>query len=239
MVYNAAGLVERTMKSVASQSWTNLQHVVVDGASGDDTLRVVEKFSRPALKVFSEKDKGIYDAMNKGLDLAEGDYVLFLNAGDELFSATTIEDIMRSESGADVYYGNTAVVDNNGLVLGDRRLSPPEYLDWKSLRHGMLVSHQSMLVRSSIAVKYDLQYRISSDIDWTIRVLKNARKVVNTHIYISKFLEGGVSTSQRKRGLKERFSIMKKHYGIASTLWDHGFIAMRFVRHLFTKKNFT
>lgn len=239
VVYNAETLIERTLRSVLDQSYNNIESLIIDGKSKDKTLQVIARFHDSRIRVVSEADKGIYDAMNKGIALARGEYIIFINAGDELFDNHTFQNILSSADAADVYYGNTAVADIAGNILGDRRLSPPENLNWRSLRYGMVVSHQSLLVRRELAVPYNLNYKISADIDWTIRVLKQAKTIVNTNSYISKFLEGGISSSRRKKGLKERFSILTEHYGILTTLLSHGYITVRFVKHLFTKRNMT
>lgn len=239
VVYNAAAVVERTMVSVRDQTWPNVMHLVIDGASKDGTLDIVHRYTRHTLTVMSEKDHGIYHAMNKGIAMATDDYVIFMNAGDEFYSNNVLEKMLADAVDADLYYGNTMVVDDEGVELGDRRLHPPKVLNWKSLRFGMCVSHQSLLVKRSICVDYDLTYKISADIDWTIRVLKNAKTVVNTNLYVSKFLKGGVSSSRRKEGLKERFWIMTMHYGLFPTIINHVYITFRFVVHLFTMKSLT
>lgn len=239
VVYNAAALIERTMKSVRAQSYPNIEHIIVDGQSRDQTLNVVEKFANPMLRIVSEKDDGIYDAMNKGQELAKGEFVIFLNAGDEFYNGDVLKDMLKGGVDADVYYGNTMIVDELGNELGERRLQPPVHLNWRSLQMGMCVSHQSLLVRKSVCVSYDLQYKISADIDWTIRVLKNAKRAVHTQIIVSKFLLGGVSTSRRKQGLRERFAIMVNHYGWFRTVVNHGLIAFRFVWHRLTRKSMT
>jgi glycosyltransferase involved in cell wall biosynthesis len=239
VVYNAEALIERTLKSTLHQTHTNIECVIVDGLSKDATLARVAAFNDSRIIVYSERDKGIYDAMNKGQQRATGEYIMFINAGDELYDNNTIAMLLSSAPNADVYYGNTAVVNEAGEILGERRLSPPEQLNWRSLRHGMCVSHQSIMARKSLAPDYDLDFKISADIDWTIRLLKNAKQVVNCHQYVSKFLEGGVSTSRRKQGLKERFQIMIKHYGVVTTIISHIYICFRFVAHLFTKRTMT
>jgi glycosyltransferase involved in cell wall biosynthesis len=239
VVYNAASLIERTLKSVKAQTYPNIEHLIVDGLSKDQTLSEVEKYARPMLCVISEKDNGIYDAMNKGQALANGEFILFLNAGDEFYGNDVLENMLKAGFESDVYYGNTMVVDEEGIELGTRRLQPPVRLTWQSLQMGMCVSHQSLLVRKSICVSYDLQYKISADIDWTIRVLKSTKKVVNTKIIVSKFLLGGVSTSRRKQGLNERLAIMVHHYGWFRTAVNHGLIALRFVWHRITRKSMT
>ncbi len=239
VVYNGGSLIERTIKSVLSQTYTNIEYIIIDGGSSDNTLEIIENYQSKIALTHSGKDKGIYDAMNRGMKDATGDYVLFLNAGDELFAANTIEKIFLTSTVADVFYGNTVVVSEKGEIIGDRRLSPPEELNWESLKYGMCVSHQSFIARRLLCDFYDLKYNVSADIDWVINVLKQSEKTVNTHQYISKFLEGGTSNKKRRQGLKERFSIMVKHYGFLQTLFNHLIILFRYPVHQFTKKSMT
>ncbi|MDR1738127.1 MAG: glycosyltransferase, partial [Candidatus Symbiothrix sp.] len=116
----------------------------------------------------------------------------------------------------------------SGASLGMRRLSAPEYLDWKSFRMGMLVCHQSFVVRREIAPEFDLQYRYSSDIDWCIRCMKKAETIHNTHLILSRFLEAGLSAQKRKESLKERYRIMCRYYGTFPTQVRHLWFALRF-----------
>jgi glycosyltransferase involved in cell wall biosynthesis len=239
VVYNGVSLIERTIKSVLSQTYANIEYVIIDGASNDGTLLIVEQYKSKIALLHSGKDDGIYDAMNKGLKDSGGDYVLFLNAGDELYANDTIEKIFSGTPNADVYYGNTAVVDDSGKILGDRRLSPPEKLNWKSLRFGMCVSHQSFIARRLLCDFYNMDYKIAADIDWVIRVLKKADTIVNTHSYISRFLEGGTSNQRRKKALLERFFIMVNHYGFFQTIINHLIILFRYPFHKLTKRSMT
>ena len=239
VVFNAQSLVERTLRSVQQQTFSSYEHIIIDGASSDETLMVVERFSRNELSVFSERDQGIYDAMNKGLQHARGTFVIFMNAGDEFFDEFVLENALGNNRDADFIYGETVVVDDAGVVLGNRRLSPPKVLHWRSLQRGMCVSHQSIFMRRELAEPYNKEYKISSDIDWTIRMLRKSRKIVNTYTVISKFLEGGVSASRRKKGLIERFQIMRKHYGLLTTLFNHFIILLRYPVHRLTRKSMT
>lgn len=239
VVYNGAALLERTIKSVSAQTYSNIEYVIIDGASTDGTLKIIEKYKDKIALIHSGKDNGIYDAMNIGLKKSSGDYVLFLNAGDELYANDTIEKIFALSADADVYYGNTAVVNENGSIAGDRRLSPPEELTWESLKYGMCVSHQSFIARRLLCDFYNLDYKVSADIDWVINVLKQSDKIVNAHQYISKFLSGGTSDRRRKKALRERFLIMVKHYGIFQTIINHGVILFRYPFHKLTKKTMT
>ncbi|MGZ4048694.1 MAG: glycosyltransferase family 2 protein [Bacteroidia bacterium] len=239
VVFNGKTLIERTIKSVLSQTYTNIEYIIIDGASSDGTLEIAEKYQHEIALILSGKDNGIYDAMNKGLKNATGDYVLFLNAGDELYSSDTLTKVFSMFADADVYYGNTAVVDSSGKELGDRRLTPPENLTWRSLKFGMCVSHQSFIAKRSLCDLYHLNYKISSDIDWVISILKKSSKIINTKNYISKFLEGGTSNKRRGKALKERFIIMVKHYGFIQTMVNHIYILIRYPFHKATKKSMT
>lgn len=239
VVYNAERLIERTIRSVAAQKGVTFEHIIMDGASKDGTLAKIQSMMNTAMTVYSEADSGIYDAMNKAMNKASGSFIIFMNAGDEFYDDGALECALSGHENADFIYGNTAVVDEQGNVLGDRRLQPPAQLNWRSLQRGMCVSHQSMLVRRSVAEPYNLNYRISADIDWTIRMLKKSDHVVNANGYIAKFLEGGVSSSRRKEGLKERFRIMVKHYGWFTTVFNHAVILMRFVWHRITRSSMT
>ena len=239
VVYNAESLIERTLRSAALQTVQDYEHWIIDGASTDGTLKEVENYRHARMHVVSERDKGIYDAMNKGLARAKGKYVIFMNAGDEFYDNHVLERALKQNDGADFIYGETAVVDEAGNILGNRRLSPPNQLNWRSLQRGMCVSHQSIFMRRELAEPYDLNYRISGDIDWTIRMLRKSSHIVNSKGYISKFLEGGVSASRRNQGLKERFLIMRKHYGLVTTLFNHGIILLRYPLHRLTRKSMT
>ena len=129
------------------------------------------------IRLVSEPDSGLYDAMNKGLKLATGDYVWFLNAGDQVYASDTVENMVDGLRGMpDVIYGGTMIIDEQQHEIGDRRLKPPEKLSWKSFRQGMVVCHQSLIVRREIAPDYNLEYRLSADIDWAIRASKEARR---------------------------------------------------------------
>lgn len=231
--YNAAATIERTLRSVTGQSWAGKEYIIIDGASKDSTLEIIGRYRDKVDILVSEPDKGLYDAMNKGLRLATGDYVLFMNAGDRFHEDTTLEQIAAQVQQLDelpgVIYGNTALTNMAGEIYGMRRLSPPEHLDWKSFKNGMLVCHQAFYARRDLAESYDTKYRFSADVDWCIRVMKKAGTLHNTHLIVADYLEdgSGVTIDNRKASLKERFAIMRKHYGLPSTLMHHAWFAVR------------
>ena len=219
--YNAASTITRTLRSVSAQTYPNIQYLIIDGASKDNTLELVRELA-PEAEVYSERDKGIYDAMNKGLDRATGDYVWYVNAGDALASPTTVEDLVRAtctgDSLPDVLYGDTRLIDTEDHDLGLRRLRPPHQLDWRSFRSGMLVCHQAFVAKRSISPHYDLSYRFSADVDWCIRVLKEAKTTAFYPEPIALYLNEGTTTANHRASLIERFHVMRHHYGLVTTV---------------------
>jgi glycosyltransferase involved in cell wall biosynthesis len=181
--------------------------------------------------VVSEPDSGLYDAMNKGMHMATGDYLCFLNAGDCFHEDDTLLNVAHSLNGMnelpDIIYGNTALVDSEGHFLRMRRLAPPEKLNWRSFRHGMLVCHQAFFMKRTKAVDYDLHYRFSADFDWCIRCMKNSGTMHNTHLTLIDYLSEGMTTQNHKASLKERFRIMAHHYGLIPTIAMHAWFVVR------------
>ena len=233
VTYNAGKVLEDTIQSVISQTYHNVEYLIIDGGSKDNTLDIVEKYRDRIHRVISEPDKGLYDAMNKGIRQATGDYVCFLNAGDELHEDDTLQQMVHSLNGQkelpDVLYGQTAIVDGQGHFLRMRRLSAPETLDWKSFKEGMLVCHQAFFAKRELAATemYDLSYRFSADFDWCIRIMKRSKTLHNTHLTLIDYLNEGMTTQNHKASLKERFRIMAKHYGRVSTALHHLWFAYR------------
>lgn len=235
IVYNNARDIERTMRSVLEQSYPHIEYIVIDGASKDGTVDIINLYKSRLTTFISEPDGGIYDAMNKGLSVATGDYVLFMNSGDEVYGRETVAKLFASASNADIYYGETEMFNENWESLGKRRHQAPETFNWKSFKYGMNISHQAIYVKRSLAPQFDLQYKYSADIDWVIKVAKKATKIVNTRMYVAKYLVGGVSKQKHLDSLKERFKIFNKYYGLVPNVFNHFIIAAKlaayFIRH--------
>ena len=252
ITFNAAKVLQRTLDSIMQQDYPNIVHLIIDGASTDDTLRLVDDYIARSnasenghrIQVTSEPDKGIYDAMNKGLRSLDGDYVCFLNAGDFLPTPDTVsriaEAITNTQSPSPntsqlpaVVYGNTDIVDGEGRFLHHRRLSPPENLTWKSFKQGMLVCHQAFYARTdfAIATPYDMQYRYSADVDWCIRVMKAAEKenvpLLNLKMVVANYTEEGQTTLHHRESLWERYRVMEHHYGRVQTCLLHLWFVVR------------
>ena len=230
VTYNAGAVLEDTIQSVITQTYRNVEYIIVDGGSKDHTLDIINRYREHIHTLVSEPDKGLYDAMNKGIRLATGDYLCFLNAGDELHEDDTLQLMVHSITGTelpDVLYGETAIVDEEGHFLRMRRLSAPENLNWKSFKDGMLVCHQAFFPRRELAEPYDLRYRFSADFDWCIRSMKKSHTLHNTHLTLIDYLNEGMTTRNHRASLHERFRIMCRHYGYLSTLARHAWFALR------------
>ena len=251
ITYNAAQVLKRTLDSVLQQDYPEIVHLIIDGASTDDTLKIVDDYIAQSnaagnghqVKVTSEPDKGIYDAMNKGLRGVDGDYVCFLNAGDFLPAPDTARRIAEAVTNTHqptstpqlpaVLYGDTDIVDGEGRFLHHRRLAPPEKLTWKSFRQGMLVCHQAFYARTdfAIATPYDMLYRYSADVDWCIRVMKAAAKenvpLLNLHMVVANYTQEGQTTLHHRESLMERYRVMEHHYGRVQTFLLHCWFAVR------------
>ncbi len=230
VTYNAEKELEDTIQSIVAQTYKNIEYIIVDGASTDRTMDIANKYRKHIHAIISEPDKGLYDAMNKGIELATGDYLCFLNAGDEFHEDDTLQLMIHSINSnelPDILYGETEIVDNKGHFIRMRRLSAPENLTWKSFQKGMLVCHQAFFVRHTLVEPYDLSYRFSSDFDWCIRMMKKAHHIHNTHLTLIDYLEEGVTTQNHKASLKERFRIMAQYYGLISTVIMHCWFILR------------
>ena len=212
ITYQAANVLQRTLDSVLQQDYPEITHLIIDGASTDGTLDMINNYIERSnaadcghkVLLMSEPDNGIYDAMNKGLRSLDGDYVCYLNAGDFLPSPDTVSKIVATLTSSPSYlltsqlpavvYGDTDIVDGEGRFLRHRRLAPPEHLTWKSFKQGMLVCHQAFYARTDfdIATPYNMQYRYSADVDWCIRVMKAAEKenvpLLNLKMVVSKVI---------------------------------------------------
>lgn len=238
ITYNAEAVLEATLKSVFSQTNQNFEYWIIDGASTDKTLEIAQKYK--VKNIVSEPDKGIYDAMNKGLAIASSEYIWFLNAGDQIADNEVVERLFFAfKSNASIYYSDTELINNNGQNLGLRsQLTPhqlPKKLDWHQFKFGMLVCHQSFIVKRDIAPKYILNHYYSADIDWEIKCLKASKTTEYLDFILSKYLMGGFSVKNLRASLKDRFLILKTHFGLIPTLFAHLQIILRGL--LFSLKN--
>ena len=235
IVYNGGALLESTIQSVLALEGKQLEYIVIDGGSKDNTLDIIKCYEDRIDYWLSEPDSGIYDAMNKGLEAATGRYVWFMNAGDHVHSKNVFEKMFAIHPDADVYYGEANFVNEKRELIGTRsKVSTrkvPETLTWHDMIYGMAVCHQSFIARRYLVTAYDVKYRCSADINWVIEVLKKSKIIINTRMVLSDYLVGGFSMKQQKLAWKERWQIYNKHYGLLKNIAVTVFIIFRYAFH--------
>ncbi|MBL7810499.1 MAG: glycosyltransferase [Saprospiraceae bacterium] len=234
VVYNGESLLRGTIESVLNQTWPHFEYILIDGASKDNSLQIIQEYAKKMthLKWISEPDKGLYDAMNKGLRMATGDFVQFLNAGDWLHSPDTLAKLAALNTPqTDVLYGDTLLVDEtrtpHGLMSEMSTRTLPDPLHWRDYLAGMRVVHQSFIPRISLAPEYRLEAGLCADFDWCIEILKKSRTNVQLKEPITDYLMGGLSKKRHRQSLEERFKVMRRHFGLVPTILAHGWIVLR------------
>lgn len=212
VVYNAAVHLENTIINVSGLEYDNLQYIVVDGGSADETLTVIKKYPAVVDKWVSEPDKGIYDAMNKGWEMANPDsYILFLGAGDLVYSlpATLSHDYSR------IYYGNVFI--GTKIFKSTRNFK---------LRLGNTIHHQALLVPKKVhpAPPFDLKFKVYADFDFNQRLLKKKIPFEYSESFKSYALPDGLSA---KKDDREMLSVVKKNFGFLTSLLAYCFYALQ------------
>jgi glycosyltransferase involved in cell wall biosynthesis len=232
VAFNCEDIIEETIQSVIAQTYPNIEYVIIEGKSKDGTLDVVEKYREHVDILVSEKDKNLYDAMNKGMAHATGDYIWFLHAGDVALEPETLEKAFANHNDEDFVYGKVKVVDVDGNEIPWHKKHPKaETLSWRSFRNGMVICHQAMFPHRRIWEDYNFEeYTLVADLDWSLRIMKKAKTFRDTDTVVCSFLKGGISAQNRKASLWERFAILRKHFGLAETLWEHVLIAGQALR---------
>ena len=196
-----------TIKSIISQTYQKFEIIVVDGQSSDGTLGVIEKFKQYFSKILIEKDNGIYDAMNKGLKLARGKWVIFLNSGDVFFENSSLEKIFeKNYNTADILFGNTVIRNENfEYMISGKKFDENTVL--------MPFCHQSTITKSYILKdnNFNTCYKISSDFNFFLNCYLSKKKFLNINMTIAKIKSGGVSDKERIKVLNENIDIIKKY----------------------------
>lgn len=232
ITYNAERFLERTIQSIIGQSETDYEYIVIDGKSTDGTMDIIKRYETHITTWISEPDGGLYDAMNKGLHRARGEYVWFMNAGDTLHDSQTLANLLTAiqKTPADVYYSDALFVRNDGTSVGLRsQITPhvlPQNLTWRDMALGMKVCHQAFLARRSLAPDYPLN-NLSADLDWEIRCLKAAKQIQFLPFVLCNYLVGGLSVQHHRRSLTDRFRVLVTHFGLLKTVINHGRIMVR------------
>lgn len=189
VTYNAGSTIEKAICSVLGQTYRLSECVVIDGLSDDNTVDILEQYSDKITYV-SEKDEGIYDAMNKGLEYATGEWILYLGA-DDMLELSAIEDLVQESYGFDIVYGNTTFVHHKY----DKKKKAAAFF---KLNRNMICSHQSLMMRKELIQSlggFNLDYKITADYDLILRAFFSGCRFRYVDKYISRFAIGGVSSN--------------------------------------------
>jgi len=207
VVYSGAKYLEDTIKSVINQTYPNVEYIIIDGGSTDGTIDIIKKYEDYIDYWVSEPDKGIYDAMNKGIDLATGQWINFMNAGDRFFNYNTIffiyQNVKSLNSNYDIVYGKVGIINEKGEIDAIYGLNEKDSL--KKLKKYMSIPHQSTFYKLEFfkkTGKYDNDFKIAGDYEILLRSYKNLQIKFLDSI-LSLMLSNGVSQTQITKVFKE------------------------------------
>lgn len=223
VAFNAEKTISRTLKSVNEQSYRDFEHIIIDGASSDNTLTLLDEYKSDRQIVISEPDNGIYDAMNKGVSVAKGTYILFLNSDDQLKSPQTLESLAAlSLDQCDVICGGIEILGEDGRVFGHW---PSDLCLYFSGRLFLQAPHPGFLVKRQVLQKtenhFDLSYRLAADLDQMLKLFNRGfRFKFSSEVVTSMYLGGAstVSFSARLQGLRESLIIYWQYFSIFSPI---------------------
>lgn len=209
VVYNGEKTIEQTIMSVLNQSYPNIEYIIIDGKSNDGTMHIISKYKDKIAYVISEKDNGIYDAMNKGIALASGKVIGLLNADDH-YELDTIENIIKYyKPGLVNYYGALRNIDENNNVFINEATNK-----LSKLKRGMVVNHPTLFVNSDVYKKlgnFDTDFKIAADWDFTLRCYLHGVQFIKISKVLTNFRIGGVSGAITLNYLKEMSLIREKN----------------------------
>ena len=203
---NHAQELERTIRSVESQTWQEKEYLVIDGASTDETPNVIKAHEASITRWVSEPDQGIYDAMNKGVKMAQGEWVIFMNAGDTFASDNTLQRVFGSPQDADVIYGD---VIKGELV---KKAEAPRNA------HRMFYCHQSAFVRTRCLREFpfDIRHRMSADFKQVKQLYLSGKTFRQLDFPVANFDIQGVSNRNRSAGLYDNIQVIRE----TDSLWE-------------------
>jgi len=199
--YNSESTIEDTIKSVLSQDYDDIEYIIIDGGSKDGTIGIVDKYADRIAKIVSEPDKGIYDAMNKGIGLATGELIGILNSDDLFASRDTISRVfekIKSSRHDSIYFGDIAIVDREQIENVKRYYAVDQFTTLK-LKLGIMPPHPATFVFKAIYEKigvYKIDYKIAADFEFYVRAtIKNNIPATNIGVHVVNMRDGGISTS--------------------------------------------
>lgn len=221
VVYNGENVIQKTINSIINQTYKNIEYIIIDGNSKDNTINICNKYKNKIYLIISEPDQGIYDAMNKGIKSATGDYIIFMNSGDLFASENTLSTISNQikkkfyKINPDFIYGDSIeeCIDGSNFFYKKARTH-------KFIWYGMFTHHQSMIYKTDIInsnlIMYNQKFFIAADYQFTFEFLNHCSLVEQLKYPICIFERGGMSSKWEKEGLKQQWEIRRSifKYGI-------------------------
>lgn len=217
-----------TMQSVVKQDYKNLEYLIIDGNSSDHTVEIAKKMAEESgrdVRIYSEPDFGIYNAMNRGIARASGEYLIFMNAGDGFFSDRVLSDIESriKQDGTAIYYGQ-AYLMKNGRCLRIKNYSKEIKSVYDAFLRGWIPVHQSIAAPTSVLKSnyFDEAYAIRADYDWMIRCYKNGIRFIDLNFPICRYDCSGISSRMefKKHLWKETMIIRRKYYPVMAQIYE-------------------
>lgn len=206
VTFNAATEIEATIKSVIEQSYPNIEYIIIDGGSSDGTLDIIRRYDKYITYWVSERDGGIYDAMNKGVIRASGDWINFLNCGDTFVSSETVSEVLENiPADADIVYGNT-------FYRKDNRQWLHETYSLNDLWKSMICCHQSIFAKTHLMKQFpfNTEYKISADFDFVYKCYVQGYKLYDTKLTIATHCANGISEKRIIKRMLERWHIVNR-----------------------------
>jgi putative colanic acid biosynthesis glycosyltransferase len=236
VTFNAKNDLENTIKSVSEQTYPNIDYIIVDGDSTDGTKELLKYYNHKITKWISEKDSGLYDAMNKGITLASGDFIYFLNSGDTFFEKNTIEEFAKNIDCLEmIYFGNVLLYSDNLAWKANPIKSSEDLYDINRF----LPHHQSIFYPRSFYTtnSYDLKFKIVGDIDFTLRACKkNKATYIEVNLIKSEFQGFGNSAFKLWKTTKnyylDKVALFDKHNDFFSILDKYTTICKFIIKYL-------
>jgi glycosyltransferase involved in cell wall biosynthesis len=205
VVYNGASTLEQTILSVINQTYENIEYIIIDGGSTDGTVDIIKKYEKHLAYWVSEPDKGIYDAMNKGINIATGEWINFMNSGD-IFSSN---DIIQQLLMRDLFNGGKSIIYGNRIIRQNEKSFKQES-NLKTIKYRMDIFHQSCFIPTLLhkKIRFNISYKIAGDYDFFYKMTNSNVPFIKTNLYICIFLDGGISSKNIKRHIREVMKVI-------------------------------
>jgi len=214
VTYNASNVLEKTILNVFEQQFDNYEIIIIDGNSVDNTVDIIKKYESKINYWVSETDAGIYDAMNKGITQANGEWLIFMNAGDTFYSSDTLSQVFNKNIQAHIIAGNYYLERDKSVVEANKNTS--------LIKCGYLLScHQALLFNKNKLgndIFYNTEYRICADNDIMMRIIKNGFEIHYTDEIICSFEDGGISSENKFKSSLERYYAIYSNFGLFQIL---------------------